>query len=61
LQRCKVLDENGNEVVDRWGLSDNIPLQQATQTILTVTRGSFTLSDMIDKMEKGVKTYPWLQ
>ena len=60
LDRLYELDEEGNKVVNEWGIEKNIDSHEAVTKILKWTQGATDIFDMINKLKERQNSNPWV-
>lgn len=60
LDRLYELDDEGNKVVNEWGIEKNIDSHEAVTKILKWTQGATDIFDMINKLKERQQSNPWV-
>lgn len=60
LQKCYLLDENGENIKSEFGINERVNVREAVNSILRWTQGALTMKDMIDRLNEKSKDTPWL-
>ena len=60
FNECYVLDENGNKVLDKWGMPERIPVQESVKKCLYWTKGTLNINEMTARLEAKKANNPWV-
>lgn len=61
LNNCYVLDNNGEKVINRFGIAQRVSPREATNSILAWSQGATTLKEIIEKLKNKEQENPWIR
>ena len=61
IKKCYILDENGDYVIDAWGVKKRVDVKSAISLIYKWTSKDITYTEMVNTLKANVTKYPWIQ
>ncbi len=61
LNKCYLLDKDGNNIKSEFGINERINVREATNSILRWTQGALNLQQMITKLQEKSNSNPWVK
>ena len=60
LNKCYLLDKDGNNIKSEFGINERINAREATNSILRWTQGALNLQQVITKLQQKADSNPWV-
>lgn len=61
LNKCYLLDKDGNNIKSEFGINERVNVREATNSILRWTQGALNLEQMITKLQEKSDSNPWIR
>ena len=61
LNKCYLLDKDGNNIKSEFGINERVNVREATNSILRWTQGALNLQQMITKLQEKSDSNPWVR
>lgn len=61
LNKCYLIDKNGNNIKSEFGINERVNVREATNSILRWTQGAINLEQVIAKLQKKADSNPWVK